>query len=514
MLSTPPKDARRRVPVHPPLHGSPNGDEDAYPLADGRPSRLGCFGKGLEHDEQGAVVPEAYGSLRRALATRRSDHFAAIRLGGGGRRLAAPWATAARTSTEPAPADPEVPDPPRLDSREEAADLVELLWMALLRDVPFSRFGAGGALVTAAVDDLGRLSAPPAFGRAAHPDAGTLFRGLTAGDASGPFVSQLLLLQAAPGSPVGPARRRTAVAGLDHATSWDAYLALQRGADPREAMAWDAVRRLPRTPRDLAACARDDLPPQTAFLDAALVLLELGIRPADGSADGHGREGRSGWAGFGGTRLLDLIGEAAGRALRAAWRQKWYVHRRTRPEAVGGLLHRALSAVEAGRDARLPLHRDLLDATAPRLVRERHGSFLLPLAWPEGSPLHPAYPSAHAAVAGACATVLKAWFAAEARWPDPVEPDADGLAAVPVAGAQLTVAGEIDKLAANVAAGRAMAGVSRRSDVHGGLRLGEQVAVAVLGNRAADGPAAVPFRFTSFDGRPVSVAGAVGDDRR
>jgi hypothetical protein len=76
------------------------------------------------------------------------------------------------------------------------------------------------------------------------------------------------------------------------------------------------------------------------------------------------------------------------------------------------------------------------------------------------------------------------------------------------------VAGEIDKLAANVAAGRAMAGVSRRSDVHGGLRLGEQVAVAVLGIRAADGPPAAPFRFTSFDGRPVSVAGAVGDDRR
>ena len=72
MLSTPPKDARRRVPVHPPLHGSPNGDEDAYPLADGRPSRLGCFGKGLEHDEQGAVVPEAYVSGELHEVWRRS----------------------------------------------------------------------------------------------------------------------------------------------------------------------------------------------------------------------------------------------------------------------------------------------------------------------------------------------------------------------------------------------------------------------------------------------------------
>jgi membrane-associated phospholipid phosphatase len=35
---------------------------------------------------------------------------------------------------------------------------------------------------------------------------------------------------------------------------------------------------------------------------------------------------------------------------------------------------------------------------------------LLPVAYAEGCPTHPSYPAAHAATAGACATVLKAFF--------------------------------------------------------------------------------------------------------
>ncbi len=35
---------------------------------------------------------------------------------------------------------------------------------------------------------------------------------------------------------------------------------------------------------------------------------------------------------------------------------------------------------------------------------------LLPMAFPEGSPMHPAYGAGHATVAGACVTILKAFF--------------------------------------------------------------------------------------------------------
>ncbi len=32
------------------------------------------------------------------------------------------------------------------------------------------------------------------------------------------------------------------------------------------------------------------------------------------------------------------------------------------------------------------------------------------MAFPEGSPTHPSYGAGHATVAGACVTILKAWF--------------------------------------------------------------------------------------------------------
>ena len=38
---------------------------------------------------------------------------------------------------------------------------------------------------------------------------------------------------------------------------------------------------------------------------------------------------------------------------------------------------------------------------------DKHGTYLLPLAFPEGSPIHPSYGAGHATVAGACVTILK-----------------------------------------------------------------------------------------------------------
>ncbi len=54
------------------------------------------------------------------------------------------------------------------------------------------------------------------------------------------------------------------------------------------------------------------------------------------------------------------------------------------------------------------------------------GNALLPMAFPEGSPTHPAYGAGHATVAGACVTILKAWFDESTRLVDlnvtPVQP--------------------------------------------------------------------------------------------
>jgi hypothetical protein len=55
-------------------------------------------------------------------------------------------------------------------------------------------------------------------------------------------------------------------------------------------------------------------------------------------------------------------------------------------------------------------------------VHAAHGSYFLPMAFPEGSPTHPAYGAGHATVAGACTTILKAWFKEDTKLVDLIDP--------------------------------------------------------------------------------------------
>jgi hypothetical protein len=140
-------------------------------------------------------------------------------------------------------------------------------------------------------------------------------------------------------------------------------------------------------------------------------------------------------------------------------------------------------------------------------VFSRHGSYLLPMAFPEGSPLHPAYGAGHATVAGACVTILKALFDESFVIPEPVMATPDGLSLVPYSRPPLTVGGELNKLAMNVAVGRNIAGVHWRSDATESLKLGEQVAISILADqRATYGEKSFAgFTFTRFDGTSVTL---------
>jgi hypothetical protein len=105
-------------------------------------------------------------------------------------------------------------------------------------------------------------------------------------------------------------------------------------------------------------------------------------------------------------------------------------------------------------------------------------------------------------------TILKAFFDDTAVLPDPVEAAPDGLAlrSYTGTGRDLTVGGERDKLASNVAMGRNMAGLHWRSDATESLILGEEVALRCLAEERIcfkerfDG-----FSLTRFDGRRIRV---------
>jgi hypothetical protein len=191
----------------------------------------------------------------------------------------------------------------------------------------------------------------------------------------------------------------------------------------------------------------------------------------------------------------------ATRALKAAWFQKWYAHLRLRPEAYAGRVHFHMT-----KQRRYPLHTDVLKSQALKEVYGRNGTYFLPMAFPEGSPLHPAYAAGHATVAGACVTILKAMFDEDFVVPNPVVPTEDGSAHAPYSGEPLTVEGELNKLALNVAFGRNIAGVHWRADGTESLKLGEQVAIKLLQDtKLTFNENFAGFRFTKFDGTKVTI---------
>jgi hypothetical protein len=174
---------------------------------------------------------------------------------------------------------------------------------------------------------------------------------------------------------------------------------------------------------------------------------------------------------------------------------------RIRPESFAGRIHNHLTG--AGT---YPIHAEMLNSAVLEHIYERHGSYLLPLAHPEGCPAHPSYPAGHASVAGACATMLKALFHENAVVADPVIATDDGLGLLPYDGPALTIGGELDKLAANISLGRDTAGVHYRSDGIQGMKLGEQVAISVLKDLIHTlPPTFTGFSFTSLDGVPVTI---------
>jgi hypothetical protein len=207
---------------------------------------------------------------------------------------------------------------------------------------------------------------------------------------------------------------------------------------------------------------------------------------------------------------LSLLGEAKQRACKAVWYAKWFVHRALRPEAYGGLVHMTVT-----RKSTYPLDRDVLHSTALASVFSKFGTYFLPQAFPEGSPQHPSYAQGHAAMAGACATILKAAFDGSTRFNtleegNIVTASEDGTALVPYTGSdanQITVNGEINKLASNIGLARDFAGIHWRSDYEWGLKLGEAAAISLLQDQSNNyaGEDFDGFTITKFDGATVTV---------
>jgi hypothetical protein len=201
-----------------------NGDEDLYP------NRIGSFTKGLPHNELGEVNLRAYESLLQALKTSKQEDYELIPLGGAV-KLANPQAA---LSFEMAGTDPHylsMSPPPAFNSAEQAAEMIELYWHALTRDINFSDYHENH-LTNQAAFELSTISGYRGPKNGGRVTPGYLFRGNTPGDLTGPYLSQFLLMDIPYGAMIMQQRYRPPQAENDHMKSYEEWLSIQNGVNP------------------------------------------------------------------------------------------------------------------------------------------------------------------------------------------------------------------------------------------------------------------------------------------
>jgi hypothetical protein len=521
-----------------------NGEENEYKDKDGNRNFIANYTKGFRHHpktdrDAGEVINADYRKLVDAMESGDPDDFEDLTLGLG-RKLTSPQAGLMFDLEGPDSQDIGIRKAPRIDGAEAAGEMAEVYWMALCRDVPFGQFGTNATIDDAVTDLSTNYSDFP------HPfprkdgilvesiTRDTIFRGVTPGDrvVGSPYISQFLY-QPIPWGPQTLEQVQPVLQKIDYLKTYDDWLSAQDGEmiDDTDKIDNGIPPRPILTPRDLAYYVHVDALYQ-AYLGACLILLNTKdkTKPPPNNVYNFDpllpyqkpESTQMGFAVFGGPHILSLVTEVATRALKAVWFQKWGVHRRLRPEAFGGLIHRQLhsdsptptpSLTKPDPSYETKIHGDILGKTGPNQILEKiratYGSYLLPQTFPEGSPTHPSYGAGHATVAGACVTVLKAWFKEDDIIFKPKRPNTAGTGIEDAPTLSLKVGDELNKVAANIAIGRNWAGVHYRSDYTESILLGEQIALGILQEQATCYHKKDPFacRLTRFDGQPIKIEG-------
>jgi hypothetical protein len=500
-------EARIPVPPH-----TTNGDEELYP------DKSGTYTKGILQDGIGLVNLNAYQTFKRALNSGKGVDFENIIIGGtrtlngpqGGLAFALEGSDAAQFGNAPSPANQEngvvVAPAPAVASEAYGTELVEMYWASLLRDVAFTDYASNGIAAQAADE----LSGMPTYA-GPRDDQGNvtpnlLFRGPYPGDTVGPYISQFYLIPTFMGAQGINQQMITYAAGVDYMTDPTTFQQVQNGIDTGLRNQLDPQARYIHDGRGLGAYTHVDVLYQ-AYFTAYMLLSSMGA-PLNPGNPYVGSRTQNGFGTFGGPDFAAAITAVAGFAINNVWYQKWYIHLRHRPESGGAILRQILTGNGGTIDA--TLNDNVLNSVAVQSSFNRYGDYFLSQAFPEGSPTHPAYPTGHGTVAGACITVLKFFFAGDFVIPNPVVPSSDGLSLLPYTGGdagQITVNGELNKLANNVSFGHGIhSGIHWRSDTDSSIKLGEALAISVLQDRALTYNEKFTVSLTKIDGTTATIS--------
>ncbi len=479
-----------------------NGDDARYP------DKGGTFTKSLPHDSFGRVDLNAYATFKTALASGKFSDFEKIIMGGT-RTLNGPQGGLAfdlEALDNVQFGQPEVPPAPLIAGDQTATELLEHYWASLLRDVAFTDYDSSALAAQAAAE----LSGLPTYlgprNSRGQVTTDLLFRGVFPGETLGPYISQFFITPTYFGAQPISQQMVSYLPNVDYMTSFSDWLTVQNGNFTGLQNQIDPVLRYRRLGRDLATFTHVDVLYQTYFT-AFLVLTGMGA-PLNPGNPYTGSRCENGFGTFGAPDFAATLGEVATKALNAVWYQKWFVHLRPRPEVTGGQVH--LVKTGQGGETDVQPSKVILNSVGLQQSFNKYGTWLLSQAFPEGSPTHPAYPTGHGTVGGACITVLKFIFDGNFVIPNPMVPTSDGLSLVPYTGSdagQLTVNGDLNKLGHNVTFGHGIhAGIHWRSDSDTSLLLGEAVALSFLRHRAKTYNEPFTVQLTKFDGTTATIS--------
>ncbi len=407
-----------------------------------------------------------------------------------------------------------------IDSGEMMFEMMEVYAMRLLRDTPFADWD-GDDTVATVVSELNKYASDitaPVIGTTITTQ--TLLRGNHSHETIGPYISQFLLHPFHYGNL--PMTQKYYLENDAHSMlSMAGWLGVQQGVTGDTLSDISGTLKYIYSPRMLGSIVHRD-PFFQFYYNAALILNTYGV----GTVGYDNSDVNSSvWSDGGSPAALSALAEVSAGALHTAWRMKYGLTLRIRPEVL------AQRITVANNNATLRANVDKLNTIKTNadigsgilsLVNSLNISnggevlggqnYYLDVLFQEGSPTHPSCPAGHALVAGACTTVLKAMVATH---------DSEGVRIPWVSGSRLayiadasgdslnvysgedvssmTIVGELNKLASNISLGRDFAGVHYREDGTKGMLAGEEYAISFLQDKIKEYGAQANGMFGGFD---------------
>ena len=385
----------------------------------------------------------------------------------------------------------------QIDSIGAGFEMAEVYGKMLVRDIPFNSW-VGNTDVDKIVADLNKYSnktTAPVNG-SGNITTSNLFRGRGIDELKGPFISQLLLHDIPYGNLTIEQKYRVEEAARlpgDVVPGIDEWLKVQNSEPLTSVSNVPTLTRFTNDALVLGGKVHND-PLYAFYYAAALILLGNGVKPENATLD---LGNSTAWTTGSGPDILSAVSHVSKGALLCAWNTKWNIGMKIRPEVYAQRLDLARQNVGGIREATPKLdtiwQNNEIAQEIKALVQAHHGGseLLLHQQYPEGSPTHPSFVAGHAAVSGACTTILKAMLkvhddTGSIKWSavgDVKQSNVDGSALEDYTGADATevsIVGELNKLASNIAVGRDFAGVHFRSDGDIGIQMGEEYAISYL----------------------------------